>query len=80
MRPRPMDADYAEKVRGGLVSVAEEDGEVVGLIVLVEMPGRLLIENVAVDPARQGEGIGGAGFETRERPGLTPSPSSPTRR
>lgn len=59
MRPGPMDADYAEKVRSGLVFVAEEDGEVVGLIVLVEMPGRLLIENVAVDPARQGEGIGG---------------------
>jgi hypothetical protein len=29
MRPGPMDADHAEKVRRGLVSVAEEGGEVV---------------------------------------------------
>jgi len=67
MRPGPMDDDYREQVRRGLVHVAEdgrrdageEDGaEVVGLIVLVELEDRLLIENVAVDPARQGQGIG----------------------
>jgi ribosomal protein S18 acetylase RimI-like enzyme len=58
MRPGPMDADHAEKVRSGLVHVADEGGEVVGLIVLVEIVDRLLIENVAVDPDRQGEGIG----------------------
>jgi GNAT superfamily N-acetyltransferase len=58
MRPGPMDADHAEKVRRGLVSVADEGGEVVGLIALVEFADRLLIENVAVDPARQGRGIG----------------------
>jgi GNAT superfamily N-acetyltransferase len=64
MRPGPMDADYPEKVRRGLVHVAE-DGEgdaggavVVGLIVLIEIDDRLLIENVAVDPDRQGEGFG----------------------
>ncbi len=60
MRPGPMDADYAEKVRGGLVSVVEKDEEVVGLLVLVEMPGHLLVENVAVDPEHQGAGIGRA--------------------
>ena len=85
MRPGPMDDDYAEQVRRGLVHVAEngrgnageEDGAgIVGLIVLIEGEGRLVIENVAVDPARQGEGIGrrllefaeetacGAGFGT----------------
>jgi predicted N-acetyltransferase YhbS len=58
MRPGPMDADHAEKVRRDLVFVTEEGGEVVGLIVLVEFSDRLLIENVAVDPDRQGEGIG----------------------
>jgi ribosomal protein S18 acetylase RimI-like enzyme len=74
MRPGPMDDDYVEKVRLGLVHVAEEGqpvptGEsgpvddpkgagVIGLIVLIEVEDRLLIENVAVDPARQGEGIG----------------------
>ena len=58
MRPGPMDADYAEKVRRGLVSVLEEDGVVVGLLVLVQMPDHMLVENVAVDPERQGEGVG----------------------
>jgi GNAT superfamily N-acetyltransferase len=65
MRPGPMDSDYAEKVGRGLVFVAEEpraDGgegaEVLALLVLVELEDRLMIDNVAVDPARQGEGIG----------------------
>jgi len=54
----PMKVDYAAKVAGGGTSVAEDDGEVVGLIVLAMEPDHLLIENVAVDPGRQGEGIG----------------------
>lgn len=60
MRPGPMDDDHAEQVRRGLVHVAEDGdgGEIVGLVVLVESGDRLVIENVAVDPARQGEGIG----------------------
>jgi ribosomal protein S18 acetylase RimI-like enzyme len=60
MRPGPMDDDHAEQVRRGLVHVAEDGdgGEIAGLVVLVESGDRLVIENVAVDPARQGEGIG----------------------
>ena len=60
VRPGPMDTDYAEKVAQGQVSVAEDAGAVVGLIVLIPEPDHLLVENVAVDPARQGEGIGRA--------------------
>jgi GNAT superfamily N-acetyltransferase len=60
MRPGPMDADYAEQVGRGAVWVAEEAEAEVGLIVLGEQDGALLIENVAVDPGSQGEGIGGA--------------------
>ena len=59
MRPGPMDADYTEQVGRGVIWVAEEDA-VVGLIVLCEQDGALLIENVAVDPGIQGKGIGGA--------------------
>lgn len=59
-RPAPMDDDYAEKVREGDVFVAAEDGEVVGLIVLVAAEDHLLIENVAVDPGHQGRGVGRA--------------------
>lgn len=59
MRPGPMEDDYGERVREGLVSVAA-DKAVVGLIVLIREPDSLLVENVAVDPVRQGEGIGRA--------------------
>lgn len=59
-RPGPMEEDYAEKVAQGLVFVADEAGEVVGLVVLVREPDHLLVENVAVVPERQGEGIGRA--------------------
>lgn len=59
-RPGPMDENYVEKVAAGLVSVAEEDDEIVGLIVLSREPDHLLIENVAVAPERQGRGIGRA--------------------
>jgi GNAT superfamily N-acetyltransferase len=58
-RPTPMDDDYAEKVRSGRVFIAENGG-IAGLIVLIATPDHLLIENVAVDPDRQGTGIGGA--------------------
>jgi ribosomal protein S18 acetylase RimI-like enzyme len=59
MRPGPMDADYRGAIERELVWVAEEEA-VLGLIILVENPDHLLIENVAVDPARQGEGVGRA--------------------
>jgi ribosomal protein S18 acetylase RimI-like enzyme len=57
-RPAPMNDDYAEKVCHGDVYVAEHDGVVAGLLVLVPAPDHLLIENVAVDPERQGTGVG----------------------
>ena len=57
-RPAPMDDDYAEKLREGDVFVAVDNGEVVGLIVLLAAEDHLLIENVAIDPEHQGKGIG----------------------
>lgn len=56
-RPAPMDADYGEALRLGRLEVAD-DGRVVGVLVLVAEPNHLLVENVAVDPGRQGAGIG----------------------
>jgi ribosomal protein S18 acetylase RimI-like enzyme len=58
-RPGPMDDDYAVKLRDEEVWVAD-DGHVVGLLILVARDDNLLIENVAVDPSRQGQGIGRA--------------------
>jgi len=57
-RPAPMDADYLETVRAGTLFVAEDGGSVAGAIVLVPADGHLRIDNVAVDPGRQGAGIG----------------------
>jgi len=60
MRPGPMDADHRAEIDRGLVWLAAEGETVLGLIVLVENPDHLLIENVAVDPAHQGAGVGRA--------------------
>ena len=60
MRPVPMDADYDAAVAGGDAWVADDGGQIVGLLVLVPSDEHVLVENVAVEPARQGEGIGRA--------------------
>jgi ribosomal protein S18 acetylase RimI-like enzyme len=57
-RPAPMDDDYSEKLLDGHVFVADARNKVAGLIVLVPAQDHLLIENVAVDPERQGKGVG----------------------
>jgi ribosomal protein S18 acetylase RimI-like enzyme len=56
--PSPMTADYGQAVRSGLTWVAEADGGVVGLLVLVVRADHLLLENVAVRPAAQRRGVG----------------------
>ncbi|HTZ27831.1 MAG TPA: GNAT family N-acetyltransferase [Streptosporangiaceae bacterium] len=56
--PAPMTADYTAAVESGEAWVAELDGAIVGLLVLVVCPGYLLIENIAVQPSAQRRGIG----------------------
>jgi GNAT superfamily N-acetyltransferase len=56
-RPRPMDDDYGALIAAGRVHVTGTDG-IDGLIVLVPDGDALLVDNVAVDPARHGKGIG----------------------
>ena len=58
--PKPMRADYARAVREHRIDLALLADELAGLIETIEQPDHLLIENVAVDPRRQGEGIGRA--------------------
>lgn len=55
--PGPMLDDYAARVREGVVWVIEEP-EIAGLIVLLPKPDHLLLDNIAVAPARQGSGLG----------------------
>jgi ribosomal protein S18 acetylase RimI-like enzyme len=64
--PRPMTDDYAEVVRDHEVVVAEDDGEIVGLVVLGVDDEGFFVDNVAVDPARQGRGVGRALLEHAE--------------
>ncbi|GAA0599420.1 GNAT family N-acetyltransferase [Craurococcus roseus] len=57
-RPMPMDDNYEARVAAGEAWVLEETGEVRGVLVLVERADHLLLDNVAVEPARQGRGGG----------------------
>ena len=58
--PSPMHDDYAQRIGDGQTWVLkfEDDGEIIGLIVLKDGPEALLISNVAVAPPAQGEGYG----------------------
>jgi GNAT superfamily N-acetyltransferase len=58
--PGPMLDDYAAHVRAHAVWVAEADAGIAGLIVLLPETDHLLLDNVAVDPARHGQGVGRA--------------------
>ena len=64
--PRPMTDDYAEVVRNHQVTVAERDGEIVGLVVFAVGHEGFVVDNVAVDPAHQGSGVGRALLEHAE--------------
>jgi ribosomal protein S18 acetylase RimI-like enzyme len=65
-RPRPMTDDYADVIRTHQVIVALRDGDVVGLIVLRIDADGFLVDNVAVDPAHQGTGVGRVMLEFAE--------------
>ncbi|HTT80914.1 MAG TPA: GNAT family N-acetyltransferase [Stellaceae bacterium] len=57
--PGPMLDNYAALIAAGAVSVLEGPaGEIVGLVVLLPHADHLLLDNVAVRPDRQGQGIG----------------------
>lgn len=54
----PMDDDYAARVSAGEAWVLEEAGAVNGVLVLEDHAGHLLLDNIAVEPARRGKGDG----------------------
>ncbi len=56
--PGPMLDDYAARVLEGVVWVLEEGTAIVGVIVLLHATSYLLLDNIAVSPARQGSGFG----------------------
>jgi ribosomal protein S18 acetylase RimI-like enzyme len=57
--PGPMLDDYARRIEDGQAWVLEMDGTIAGLVVLEDDgQGALLLDNIAVNPAAQGKGIG----------------------
>ncbi len=56
--PGPMLDDYAARVLEGAVWVLEEGAAVAGIVVLLPTTNYLLLDNIAVSPARQGLGLG----------------------
>jgi GNAT superfamily N-acetyltransferase len=56
--PKPMRADYAVAVRDHIVWILEDQGVVSAVLELIPHADHLLIENVAVAPTLQGQGVG----------------------
>ena len=59
-RPFPMQDDYAARVAPGEGFALETEGAVRGLVVIETRPDHLMLYNIAVEPARQGRGVGRA--------------------
>ena len=57
--PGPMLDDYAKRIKDGQAWVLEVDGTIAGLVVLEDDgQGALLLDNIAVAPSAQSQGIG----------------------
>lgn len=56
--PALMLDDAAARIAAGQAWVLEEDGALVGALILEEEPGALLLDNIAVAPDAQGSGVG----------------------
>ena len=55
--PGPMLDDYAARIAAAETWVLDDNG-VVGVLVLIDQPDHLLLDNIAVAPAHQGHGHG----------------------
>jgi len=65
-KPGPMLDDYAEVIRRAQVTIAESGGRLAGVLVLDRTDEGFLLENVAVDAAHKGKGLGRALLERAE--------------
>ncbi len=62
-RPGPMLADYTQEIEQHQVWVAEANGEIIGGLVLIPYADYMLLDNIAVHPNHQGQGVGQALLE-----------------
>lgn len=58
MVPGPMLDDDASVIDRHTAFVAESDGEIVGVLVLIRTQSGILLDNIAVHPGCQGKGLG----------------------
>ena len=65
--PGPMLDDYRNVIRAHHAWVLEDGGDVAGIIVLLPEDDHLLLDNVALDPAWHGRGLGRVLMEFAER-------------
>ena len=56
--PGPMLDDYAQRIEAGQARVADIGGRIGGLLVLIDQGDHLLLDNIAVHPEAQGQGLG----------------------
>jgi GNAT superfamily N-acetyltransferase len=67
-QPGPMLDDYRQRIEAQEIWLFRDSGNVaVGILVLSAKSDHLLLDNVAVDPAHHGKGIGRALIEFAER-------------
>lgn len=59
-RPPPMDPDFAAHIAAGEVQVLERAGALAGFVIWRPAGDHVFIDNVAVDPAHAGRGLGKA--------------------
>jgi ribosomal protein S18 acetylase RimI-like enzyme len=57
-KPAPMLADYKALIAQGMVYVLTDEKEVRGVLVMMPQGRDMFVENVAVDPRLQGQGLG----------------------
>lgn len=57
-RPGPMDADYAAALHAGNVTVVEISSGIAAFLILRSQDDHMLLENIAVAPDYQGQGLG----------------------
>ena len=64
--PAPMSADYAAEIAAGHAIVISHGQDVAGYLIGCPHADGYFIENIAVDPASQGRGLGGAPRAARQ--------------
>lgn len=57
-KPRPMDADYADLIARQVVYVLDDNEGMKGVLVLWRQGDVMMLENIAVAPRAQGQGVG----------------------